>query len=85
VLDNVQQLGFSWLWTSCPGGNRYSNYDLEAALSTAVVRASVTVYDTSDDLTESLDELKLSLMTAPGDVANNYEDLKVSVADLLNE
>jgi hypothetical protein len=84
-VDNVEQSESSWLWTSCRDGNRYTQYDLEVALSTAVVQAVVMANDTFDDLILCMDELKLSVMCNPVDISNEYQILKASLADLLSE
>jgi hypothetical protein len=82
-MANAQRFESSWLWTYCQIGIRFSKYVFEDAISTAVVRAAVVGHDTLEELTESLDDLKLSLMTYPVDIKNKYRHLKASLSDLL--
>jgi hypothetical protein len=78
----IERSGSSWLWS-----NWWTKCDFEDALSAAVVRAAAADAgrDIIEELTNSIDELSLSLMVYPVDIGNKYRDLKASLRDLLNE
>lgn len=79
---NVERHGDYWAWTDCGRSNLLSVEEVESALIAALCSF---IPATVEDLAESLDEINLSVALYEVDVTNEYEDLKDSIQDVIDE